>query len=202
MAHKYTEEQKKFIKEKANGIGNMELTSLVNSKFSLQLTVQQIKGYKNNHKISSGLTGRFEKGIIPFNKGKKMPTVGRMAETQFKKGQQPANYKPVGSERIDSKDGYILVKVRDDGTWPERWRLKHRVLWESVHGPIPKGHRLIFLDGNKLKVTIENLKLVTFAQSAVMCKKGMFSSDPKLTETGSVLAEVIIKTNQVARGAK
>lgn len=29
----------------------------------------------------------------------------------------PSNHKPVGSERIDSKDGYVLIKVAEPRTW-------------------------------------------------------------------------------------
>lgn len=44
----------------------------MNKKFGLSLTGQQIKRYRNNNNLYSGLTGHFEKGHVPANKGKKV----------------------------------------------------------------------------------------------------------------------------------
>ena len=63
-----------------------------------------------NHKISSGLTGRFEKGHVPYNKGKKFPGTGNKAA--FKKGNIPVNKMKVGEDAISS-DGYVKTKIAD-----------------------------------------------------------------------------------------
>lgn len=39
----------------------------------------------------------------------------------------------------------------------------HRMVWESVHGPIPKGMIINHLNGNKADNRIENLELTTHA---------------------------------------
>lgn len=62
--------------------------------------------------------------------------------------------KPVGTERVD-KDGYIRIIV-DGGIE----RLKHHVVWETKNPPIKDGECLLFLDGNKLNCSIENLYLI------------------------------------------
>lgn len=108
----FNEEQESFIRANAKGLTNQELTDLVNKTFGLNVTAKQVKTFKNKHKISSGLTGHFEKGHVPANKGKKFP--GKTNRTSFKKGQRSHNYKPIGYERID-EDGYVLVKVSDQG---------------------------------------------------------------------------------------
>lgn len=41
----------------------------------------------------------------------------------------------------------------------------HKVLWEERHGPVPDGHRLVFIDGNQGNCTLENLELVTVAEA-------------------------------------
>ena len=109
-----------------------------------------------------GRNGRIQKGEKPWNKG----VTGYMGanKTSFKKGQTPWKTRPVGSERICSKDGYILIKTAE----PSVWRHKHNVLWERHHGEIPKHHIVRFLDGNKLNVVIENLQLVSRAANAVL----------------------------------
>ena len=100
---------------------------------------------------------RFKKGSIPPNKGKKMsPEVyEKVKETMFKKGKSPVNHREVGSERINV-DGYIEIKVAE----PNRWKLKHRIIWEQVNGEIPKGYNVQFKNHNPKDCQIENLYLI------------------------------------------
>lgn len=115
-----------------------------------------------------GISTRFKKGQVPPNKGLRRPGYsvgrGRMQETQFKKGTRSGvalqNYKPIGFERI-SKDGYLERKINDDLPFQRRWRAVHLQLWESVHGPLPKGHAIVFVNGDKRDIRIENLACVT-----------------------------------------
>lgn len=100
---------------------------------------------------------RFKKGSIPHNKGKKMsPEIyEKVKETMFKKGNSPVNHREVGSERINV-DGYIEIKVAE----PNRWRFKHRIIWEQVYGEIPKGYNVQFKNHNPQDCRIENLYLI------------------------------------------
>ena len=104
------------------------------------------------------IASRFKKGYTPPNKGKKLsPEVyAKVSRTMFKKGNRTHNYKPVGSERVNV-DGYVEVKVADPG----KWRLKHRVIWEEAHGPIPRGHNVQFRDGNSQNLSLDNLYLIS-----------------------------------------
>lgn len=107
----------------------------------------------NKNLLESGKAHRYKKGDVSWNKGKYM----RMSiATEFKKGQKPHNYKPVGSERI-TVDGYLERKVAD----PKKWKGLHIILWEEVNGPVPPRHKVIFLDNNKLNVSIDNLLCVS-----------------------------------------
>lgn len=101
---------------------------------------------------------RFKKGSIPPNKGKKMsPEVyEKVKETMFKKGNSPVNHREVGSERINV-DGYIEIKVAE----PNRWKLKHRIIWEQVYGEIPKGYNVQFKNQNPKDCRIDNLYLIS-----------------------------------------
>lgn len=107
--------------------------------------------------------GRFKPGQTPMNKGKKwseyMPLESQKKSrmTQFKKGNMPPNHKPVGSTRKESKDGYILEKVAE----PNKWELKHRLVWKEHNGEIPKGYNVQFKDGNRLNCNISNLYLIS-----------------------------------------
>lgn len=195
----FSTEQESFVRNNAEGKSNKELVELINHTFDLQLTIAQIKGWKVNHKVSSGLTGYFEKGHVPINKGTKgMFNVGGN-KTSFKKGQPARNHKPVGTERID-RDGYVIVKVQDDGPWHKRWRPKHKVEWEKVHGKIPPGFVLIFLDGNKQNITMENLKLVTQAQNLQLNRKQWRSEIPEATLAGVNLTQIQAKVTKHKKG--
>jgi hypothetical protein len=104
----------------------------------------------------TGRDGRFPKGILPHNKGKKMPFNANSARTQFKKGQLPKTARPVGSERFN-KDGYIEISVRRGAS--RRFVLKHRWRWEKKHGPLPAGMALK-CKGNRLDTNPSNWEAV------------------------------------------
>jgi hypothetical protein len=190
---RYPENIRRYIEEKHVGIGPGEMAALLNQTFDTNYTTKQIKGYYANHKINSGLTGHYQKGHIPENKGKPKFWVGG-EETQFKKGQKPHNYMPVGSERVNT-DGYHDVKIAD----PNKWRAKHVLLWEEHNGPVPKGHKLIFGDGDKNNVSIDNIILVTNSQMAVLNHFNLIQRDANLTRTGIAIANIKTKINERKR---
>lgn len=111
----------------------------------------------------TGRTGCFQKGQTPPNKGKKMPHHPNSAATRFKKGERRGVaaklYKPMGTERV-TKDGYIERKVNDDLPLQARWRAVHLIRWEAIHGPLPQGHALKCLDGDKANTAPENWKCI------------------------------------------
>jgi hypothetical protein len=108
----------------------------------------------------------FKKGHTPHTKGKRAEEwmtpegLARSAASRFKKGQRPATWKPLGSERINV-DGYIEVKVEEG----KPWRHKHRVMWEEANGAVPDGYMVSFIDGNKQNCVLSNLKLVARADA-------------------------------------
>ena len=60
-------------------------------------------------------------------------------KTTFKKGNIPANHRPIGSERFNSRDG-VLIKVQD-GQLQKNWMPKGRYIYEQAYGKIPAGHK-------------------------------------------------------------
>lgn len=189
MPHFYTEEQLLFMKENITKMSWKELTVKFNKKFNTDLSYKAISGKGKRSGIKSGRTGQFVKGNSPVNKGKKFP--GKINRTSFKKGNKPANYKPVGSERV-TKDGYIEVKIAD----PKTWRSKHIVIWERVHGPIPKNHCLLFLDGNKQNINLSNLQLISRKQLARLNKNKLIFNDAEMTKAGLIIADIYNKIGE------
>ncbi|SFF22722.1 HNH endonuclease [Paenibacillus algorifonticola] len=197
MIHRYTMEQREFIKNNALGKGNAELASLFNKNFNTNLSKEQMKGFKANNRISSGLTGRFETGHVPFNKDTKGLSNGGEV-TQYRKGHKPHNYVPVGSERVNS-DEYVDIKIAD----PNKWRGKHLIVWEQQNErSVPEGHAVIFGDGNKRNFEPDNLILLTRGQLAIMNRRGLIKKDADLTRTGIIMADLIGKISERTRGRK
>ena len=196
--HRYSEEQKEFIITNNYGKYSKELAEMFNQHFNTNITAKEIAYFRRNHKLKSGLTGQFKKGNVAHNKGKKQieymsqEAIERTKATRFKKGNKPKNYRPVESERI-TKDGYIEVKVAD----PNKWETKNKIIYKQYFGDIPKGHKVIYADGNKLNNDINNLILVSNNEELIMNRHKLRTEDIELTKTGYLIAKVIDKTNMV-----
>lgn len=198
---KFTEEQKQFIYKNYKGIGNKELTNKFNQKFNTNLD-KQIYYFKRNHHLNSGLTGKFEKGHETFNKGKKWDEYipkekqENCRKTTFKKGNIPKNYRPIGSERI-TIDGFIEIKTAN----PNKWRIKSHVIYEEYYQTkIPKGYKIVYLDGNRLNLDPSNLKMVSCAEELLMNANNLRYDKKELTETGYLIAKIINKRGQIKNG--
>lgn len=143
----YTKLNKKQLCEEVNKIGPFH-------------SVGSVKAFFLKYHLKSGIDCQFKKGIIPPNAGKKLTgeQYAKMSKTFFKKGQIPHNLAEIGTE-VQVREGYIKVKIGN----PNIWRFKHHIEWEKHNGPIPKGYKITFLDGNRGNWHIENLRLVSHA---------------------------------------
>ena len=124
---------------------------------------------------NNGKRYRFPKGNIPANKGKKMPAnvYEKARKTMFRKGNIPANHKPIGYERINV-DGYVEVKVAE----PNKFRLKHRIVWEENFGTIPPGYNVQFRDKNRQNLQPDNLYLISRSDQ-LKKENSMYARYPK-----------------------
>lgn len=104
---------------------------------------------------------QFPKGHVPANKGKKVGSFPGMEKTQFKPGQVPASHRPVGSTRLCSKQGYVLMKMAEG---MHQWRPIHRIIYQRMHGKVPHGHIVTFVDSNRENISITNLTSITIKQ--------------------------------------
>lgn len=195
---KYQDEHIEFIKNNVKGITLKELTNRFNKEFNMNVSESAISNLKAKYNLQSGIVGgQFVKGQTSFNKGKKwceyMSEEGQKnsRKTTFKKGNIPANRRPIGSERINKRDG-VLIKVRD-GHKTRNWMPKSRYIYEQAHGKIPEGHKVIFADGNNRNFDLDNLVLVSNAEELIMNQRGLFSENAEFTKTGANIAKVLNK---------
>lgn len=193
----FSEEEERFVKENVKGKYNKELTKMLNDKFGTSYTVNQVKSLKKRRGWSSGLTGHFQKGEKSWNEGMKGLRFEGSEKGWFKKGQRPINYRPVGSERVCSREGYVLIKVQDEGEYQERWRLKHNVVWEEHNGKIPDDHVIVFLDSDRQNTDISNLAMISRRVLQMMNQQDLFTNDPETTKVGITLAKLLSKASKL-----
>lgn len=116
---------------------------------------------------SRGLGTRFQAGQRGWNHGMKLGSDWGKA-TQFRPGQKPPNYLPVGSLRVASS-GYLQIKLHDTGYPPRDWVMYHRHVWERAHGPVPQHHLIVFRDGRRRvepdEVTVDVLECISREES-------------------------------------
>jgi hypothetical protein len=112
--------------------------------------------------LPASLPYRFKPGQVSHNKGRHYQPGGRAAETQFKPGLVPHNTQPIGTEVWNSA-GYLVRKISDARglTQRQRWRFVHALIWEAAHGPVPRGFGLVFRNGNRADLRLDNLELVS-----------------------------------------
>ena len=190
---RYTKEELDYIRKIAPGRHYHEIVEMFNRKFEFQINVKKLKETLRNHKISTGLTGRFEKGITPHNKGKKFPGTGN--KTTFRKGATPHNKMKVGEDAVTT-DGYVKTKIAE----PNVWEYKHKLIWKEKNGPIPEGHSVIFADGNRMNLDIDNLLLVSKAELLMLNRRRLISGDSELTKTGLNVVKVMNKIHKIKKG--
>lgn len=128
-----------------------------------------------------GAAHRFPPGHVPANKGLRRPgwSRGRMAETQFKRGNHPHTWKPIGSTRY-SKEGYLQRKVSDTGYPPRDWVGVHVLMWIEANGPVPKGFVVSFKDGNKAHLSLDNFALIS--RQELMRRNTIHNYPPELVD--------------------
>lgn len=188
----YTQAQLEFIESNCV-LGRKELTEKVNSKFGTSFSVDRIKSLCTRKKWNTGRSGCFEKGNIPVNKGTKGLTSAN--KTSFKKGQITWNKKPIGYERICSKDGYLLIKTAE----PNIFVLKHRFIWEKVNGPIPDSHTLAFKNMDRTDCRLENLILMSKAEMARYNQSFHKLATPESNESCLLMAKIKNRKHQIQK---
>ncbi len=193
----YTSDQAQFLLDNYAGRSVAELTAIFNDNFRADMTEQQIKSFVHNRGITCGRSGRFEKGHQPWNAGTKGKGLTGANARSFRKGSIPANRKPLGSERIDSKNGYIYIKVAEPDPhtgFPTRYKQKHVYVWEQAHGPVPDEMVVSFLDGDKRNIEPENLMLISRAELLRLNQRGYKNAPADLKPSVLALAKLEVKT--------
>ena len=192
----FPEEIGNYIRENHKGTGPTEMARTLNEIFGTEYKAKQLTAFYKNHGLNSGLTGQFEKGHVPPNKGQKgMPMHPSAVATQFRSGHTPTNKLPIGTV-LEKCDGYLWRKI---GEGCRDWKQEHILRWKEANGPIPEGGRITFLDGNRHNVELSNLRLITNDINLELNRKKLRTKDPGLNETAILIADLSTKTRKAKK---
>ena len=166
--HLWSKEEREYLKEICNGHTYKEIIELFKIKFNVTLNRSQVK-----HKLTD----------------LKLFTNTR----NFKKGHK-INEKPIGSEVFRLGRGYNCWFIKVD---EKNWVKKHHYIYEKTYGKIPKGHTLIFADGNKDNFEIDNLICLSMKEFLFMSGRNMFYNNKEYTYTSVNLARLMLRISDL-----
>lgn len=221
--HKYTEEEKEFIK---NNVKNCYLSDLVikfNKKFNTNITEQQLENFKQRYKLKSGINYQFteeQQLFINYNIDKMF--TGELAKEFNKKfntnitQKQIRNYKsrnklhsrlvyregkpitapllPVGFEY--KSNGSVFIKITNKRNVKKQWQTKARYVYEKEYGKIPKGYEIIHLDGDKSNDNLCNLQMVKKGVVQAINLQQLRTNNKQANETAIKLVELQMEKNK------
>ncbi len=143
---------------------------------------------------------RFKPGLVPANKGLRRPgyAPGDMAKTQFRPGNKPHTWVPVGSFRV-VPDGQLEQKFSDDPGPPNaRWRSYAALVWEAAHGPVQPGHVVAFKPGMSTTdpelVTVDRLECLT--RSELMARNTVHAYGPVIASIAQLRGAINRQINK------
>lgn len=207
MITKYPMDLLEFVRDNSRGVPNWKMAEMVNEKFGTQFSETGMKQFRQRHGIKSGLTGWYEKGHVPFNKGLKQEAfispeaMENVKKNRFRKGNHPPNEMPIGSIR-KTDDGYLLRKKSMHGSCWERWEFLHRAIWEEHYGPIPPGMVVIFKDSDRSNCSIDNLMMISKQENGAATMRGYRFTDPDLTVAGVRVAKLHLRMKELRKEKK
>ena len=141
---------------------------------------------------------QFQKGLVPWNKGKHHPSTGRAVTTQFKPGDRPVNWMPLGALRISSC-GMLERKVREGKNGGLNWEGEHRLVWKAAHGPIPKGFVVIFKGGKPITtpedLTLDKLDCISHADN--MRRNSYHTKNPEMASLYQLKGAITRQLNRI-----
>lgn len=194
----YPAEVKEYILANYRGTGYADMVQQLRQTFGREYTTQQIMAYYKNHKLNSGLTGQFEPGNAPHNKGQHFLAPGS-EKGWFRKGDDPYNTVPVGTV-LTKSDGYLWKKLEaEPKAGRYNWKQLHHIVWEEANGPVPETGVILFRDNDRKNCALENLTLVSRSELATMNRHGVKVTTPEGTDAKILIAKIRIAAKQKRR---
>lgn len=166
--HHYSKEEDEFLKKYSSIMSRKELTAAFNDKFGTTIDIQALTVRSLRIGAVASNDGRFKTGELPWDRleGGRDEWYAKYKVAphhSFPKGHIPASYRPVGSQRIDSQNGRVIVKTEDGS-----WKSQQMIAWEDKYGKIPKGLHLLSVTGDVNDTDVNNLRLIDNATQTLL----------------------------------
>lgn len=157
---RYEEKHFSYLRENVHLSSWEDLAVMFNAHFGTSISYKALRQAANKRKINRPIEARhFKKGATPWNKGVK----GYMGAnvTSFRKGEQPINTMPLGTERKMNREGLVEVKVRMNGTHSEMWKYRSHLVLQEAGISVPRGYVAFHKNGIPDDDRLENLEVVS-----------------------------------------
>ena len=150
---------------------------------------------------------RFKPGHATWNKGRP-GTTGlhpNCRPTQFKPGQKPHTWVPVGSYRINThKSTPRLERKTSETPGPNhlRWEPVARLVWEEQHGPVPAGHIVVFDPPHAATTVLEHItvdKLACISRAENALRNSSWRRDPQVAKLIQLKGAINRQANRIHR---
>lgn len=150
---------------------------------------------------------RFQPGLTPWNKGVK-GSVGlhpNCRPTQFKPGNKPQQQLPIGSYRISTSKGLPRLEQKTSetpGSPHLRWTPVSRMVWERHHGPVPKGHIVIFKEAKLATTDLQSItvdKLICISRAENARRNHAYTRYPEVARLIQLKGAIARQVNRIAR---
>lgn len=150
---------------------------------------------------------RFKPGHATWNKGRP-GTTGlhpNCRPTQFKPGQKPHTWVPVGSYRINThKSTPRLERKTSETPGPNhlRWEPVARLVWEAQHGPVPAGHIVVFDPPHAATTVLEHItvdKLACISRAENALRNSSWRRDPQVAKLIQLKGAINRQANRIHR---
>ena len=210
----YTEEMLDFLQSNVVDTPLKKLTEEFNQRFGTNrnkrhiLDACRLRGWSNgllHHKslfpqdvcdfIYANCNGRRAREMVPllnqvFGTNYSEEQVSRFYTKHGITSGVASTYAPIGTVVFRKTEEMYYEKVKDGPNPAENWRPKHHLVWEAANGPIPSDSVIIFLDGDRKNIDLDNLALCSKAVALELIRKNLRFSSAAATNTGVLIAQL------------
>ncbi len=101
---------------------------------------------------------------------------------------------PIGYESKPDKNGLVRIKINE-----KQWVYKQRYIYEQHYGKIPKGYKVVFLNGDRTDYDISNLAIAPYKDISYVYVNQLNSSNKEVTKLGFGIARLINKIKEMEK---
>lgn len=166
----YSEELKQFIEDKRMKYPISSLCKMINLYYNKKITSKALRKYYYRHNLDYKKDSNRNYDCRNWN---------------------CTHSKPIGSESKPDKNGLVRIKVTE-----KQWVYKQRYIYEKHYGKIPKGYKVIFLNGDKNDFNPKNLAIAPNKDVLLAYSLELTSKDKETTKLGLQVAHLVNKTKE------